>query len=389
MQIRKLIINGLLPALCLLFSCKQEDLQVTPIGEPVPYTGISKNMTQLLDSTNYSILKAIWKKANMDAVMRDKAITAYTLLAPTDAAFEAAGINMTSVNNMSVEDADTLLHYHLIANRISPASLKTAVGNIGQVSLLQADIPDYSPWSKYVYRHFIGIHGGKLMIDGRTFPLKALEATNGTIYELNEVLQRPKEDMLSYLQNDPRFSMFLEALRINDSVYYPFHDYAKGLPSLRNSDKTAPFTVFAPTNEAFAKAGFHTSEDLMALATRYPVGDPFYDDDYYYQYPVTSLDSLLLPHRSNIMVYGSGASFPIVFLSNDLTDNPGVTGFIIRTASPGQAGTLIFNLEFTHDGDNISVRRLKSKAPFVPVVEKDKFFLNGVIHVVNDGLFVP
>ncbi|NLR82430.1 fasciclin domain-containing protein [Chitinophaga eiseniae] len=375
--------------LLFLAGCQLKDAQVAPIGKPIDYTGPSLKIRQLLDSSNLTIYKSIWKKVNMDSVIADKTLQAYTLLAPSDDAFAKAGITADKVNTMAVADLDTLLFYHVLDSWVSGDQLQRLSGSNNMHTLLtRIDFPGFYSNNPYIYYQYLGLHNGKLIVNGKPHPLKALEATNGTIYVLDEVQNKPEQDMYGYLTTHPEFSFLVEAFRISDSIYQQSWANPTMTRLLQITSDNKPVTLFAPTNRAFQQSGFKTIDDLRQRALLYPVDGAHYDDNAFYVSPTTSLDSLL---SANHLDFNGAmrADYPLMLFSNDLTDNPLLSGFQIRPGAAYHEPPQFIRLAFAGSNGSILVNQVKSPLPPRKLVTTDLLFLNGVIHVVDDGLFMP
>lgn len=370
-------------------ACRQKDLQVTPVGQPLPYKGSQKTVSQLLDSSNLTIFKAAWKRVNMDSTLASQALQAYTVLAPTDDAFKAAGLTMDAINSMDLNDLDTLVRYHMIDTWVTMDQLKSAIGNAQFRSVLKRwDIPYYSENDPYYYIHCLGLHGGKLMINGTAHPLNALDAKNGSVYMIDQVQRKPENDMIDYLQNNPDFSLFMMACQINDSIYINNYVYVTFLDMLTESSDTRQFTLFVPDNNAFHAAGYYTYDDLLARATRNPVEYAYVDPDNYYVNPVSSLDSQLIALHLDFND-ANRPQRPVLYYSNDLTDNPSLSGALLYAGQQYSNPPQHVRLKFSTSGDKILISQLGSSLPAVPLVKTDLRFRNGVIHVIDAGLLTP
>src|SRR6202008_4220653 len=96
MQLRYIAFNRVcsisaLLLIMLFLSCRKDEAQVEPVGKPVPYDGPAKSLAQVLDSSGLTLFRAAWKGSHMDSLLFSAGTRFYTLLAPTDAAFNAAG----------------------------------------------------------------------------------------------------------------------------------------------------------------------------------------------------------------------------------------------------------------------------------------------------------
>ncbi|MBV8251820.1 MAG: fasciclin domain-containing protein [Chitinophaga sp.] len=385
MKFRKIIYTLALVATCWT-ACTQKDAQVAPIGKPIDYVGPAKTIRQLLDSTNCTIYKAAWKKINMDSIISAQVLQAYTLLVPTDAAFNNAGITLDKIASMSVEDVDTLLLFHTLNTWVPAATIKGISGSMSVKSLLtRGDFSDYNSWTTYTYFQYIGVHNNQLMLNGKAHPYKALEGTNGTIYLLDEVQKKAETDMIDYLQSSPDFTFLLEACRINDSIYQQTWGQQGFLKLLTTSTRCSPFTFFAPTNRAFQKAGFNTIDDLRQRALLYEVDWPNYDDKGYYRYTYTSLDTMLLAHHLDY-TGAEPANYNMVIFSNDMQDNPSLSNFMITPGRQSGEPPKYIRLNFSKTGNTIMVKEIGSTVGALPLKTTDLVFRNGVMHIIDDGL---
>lgn len=390
-----------LPVLLLLaMACRKQDIEPDPIGEPVPYTGPVLGLKETLEKSPYTFFKAAWKKAHIDDRLDKAATTSFTIFAPTDKAFEQAGWTLAKINQATPEELDTLLSFHISANQVHPASLALVTGNLPMPTLLQAELPGYDSFKPYQYVLYAGVYHDSLYINGQPVSKwgQTLESTTATIYATDKVLQKPVEDMLTFLQSDERFSFYLEACRINDSLYQestPWGTFQWNTPiHSANSSSGGQFTLIVPTNEAFQKSGFNTVEDIRQYNYKaLPVGDPDYDDKFYYRYPRTAIDSLLLPNRmgysGTAVAYNGLKNIYQVYFLNELIVNHNISGMLLRPGAIYGDAPIFYELDFAAGSDGVRVKRQGASAARLPLVQTNICLLNGVIHVVNEGLFKP
>ena len=151
-----------------------------------------------------------------------------TLFAPTNDAFEAAGI--TDVNG-----ADAILAYHVIDGTVASTALPTTDGSAAEIATL----------------------GGNFYLTNRIGAAVAINATsevtgfditgsNGVVHVINRTLIPPtqtiNEIVAGFAGGDPaEFTLLAAALT------------RAGLGDFFDGD--GPFTVFAPTDQAFLDAG--------------------------------------------------------------------------------------------------------------------------------------
>ena len=159
----------------------------------------------------------------------------FTVFAPTDQAFTDAGIDLASLDNPEGKEAlSNILLYHVVSGEV-PSSAVTECMN--------ADAVNGQPLS-------FTVNGG-VMVNGANVTLPDVGTSNGIIHVIDKVL------MPTDTPNDiPRTA---QCTGSHDSLVAAVIQ-AELLETLQGP---GPFTVFAPTDLAFADAGI----DLAALDT--------------------------------------------------------------------------------------------------------------------------
>jgi uncharacterized surface protein with fasciclin (FAS1) repeats len=239
---------------------------------------------------------------------------------------------------------------------------------------------------------------GSLMVNGKsTGPVTAMYATNGVIYHVNHIIQRPTQSIMEFLLSDSRFSIFNDLYRKTDSIW---QEVGMGYISRGNSlnyftlymdfygDGFVPSnSFFAPTNEAFKNAGFNSVDDLMALNER---SMPYFDWDYYQVVNGFVTDSLLDYHGWGRMyapansgeTKGSPAS--AVFFSNDL-DNSIIGNYDLSAGVYYEVDTYKMTLDYGVNAAGQRTVKVKgSSKPAAAIVEADIYTFQGPVHVVNN-----
>ncbi|MDZ7738942.1 MAG: fasciclin domain-containing protein [Bacteroidales bacterium] len=143
----------------------------------------------------------------------------FTVFAPTDAAFSAAGINAGNVSG--VEGLESILKYHVISGKIMSADLST-----GDVTML-------SGAEAYIDAENLMINDASI-----TSPFD-VEGSNGVVHTVDAVLLPPGKNIVETAQASTELTSLVSALT-------KFPDLVTAL-----SDETGEYTVFAPTNAAF------------------------------------------------------------------------------------------------------------------------------------------
>ena len=232
----------------------------------------------------------------------------FTVFAPTDQAFADAGIDLVSLDNPEGKAAlSDILLYHVVGAEVPAANV---------TDCMTADAANGQPLSFTV--------GDGVMVNDANVTMTDVISSNGLIHVIDKVLT-PSDTP----RNIPRTA---QCTGIHDSLVAGVIQ-AELLETLQGS---GPFTVFAPTDQAFADAGI----DLAALDT--PEGK-------------ATLTDILLYHVV-------GAEVPAA----------NVTDCMTATAANGQP------LAFTV-GDGVMVNDAN-------VTLADVATSNGIIHVVDKVL---
>jgi uncharacterized surface protein with fasciclin (FAS1) repeats len=238
----------------------------------------------------------------------------FTVFAPTDAAFAAlpAGV----VDALLVDPTGTLaqiLLYHVVAGQALSASLSD-----GQtITTLQGEDITVT----------IGMNG--VMINGATVVVADILADNGVVHVIDAVLLPPA----------PEPTTTVVDVIVNSDVHNTLEAAVVAAGLVETLSGTGPFTVFAPTDNAFAALPAGTIETLLAD-------------------PTGALTQILLYH-----VVGAQA------LSTDLTN-----GQTVATLQ-GQTVTVTINAE------GVFINNAQ-------VTVADIVTDNGVVHVI-DAVLIP
>ncbi|MGB0866482.1 MAG: fasciclin domain-containing protein [Granulosicoccaceae bacterium] len=195
-----------------------------------------------VSASDFQILTTALQVTGLDAVVTDPERN-FTVFAPTDAAFEALG--QDTINSL-LNDVDTLsdiLLYHVLADTVVQA--EAALQLDGQ-SVETANGDDIA----------LSVDNGKLFINNAEVIIADVGASNGVIHVIDKVLLPPADpeaataNIVETAQAAGSFNTLVAALQ------------ATGLDQTLMGE--GPFTVFAPSDEAFAKLGDDTVNALLA-----------------------------------------------------------------------------------------------------------------------------
>ena len=247
----------------------------------------------------------------------------FTVFAPTDQAFADAGINLTALDNAEGKQAlEDILLYHVLDGHIPAANV---------TDCMSGNTMNGNPLSFTV--------GNTVMVNGANITATDIAASNGIIHVIDKVLMptaTPKDI--------PRTAQCTEA---HDSLVAAVIQ-ADLLETLQGD---GPFTVFAPTDQAFADAGIN----LTALDN--PEGKQ-------------ALNDILLYHVVDGAIPYSDVSD--CMSGNTMNGNP--LSFTVRYTGMDNSESSTITVEKTVmvNGANVTVANVNTS--------------NGIIHVIDKVL---
>ncbi len=249
----------------------------------------------------------------------------YTVFAPNNAAFTAF-LNDNGFN--SLDEVPEALLTQVLLNHVQ-------MGEIMSTDLTTGYIPSMAVWgtSDEPLSMYINTDDG-VMINGVASVTAAdIETDNGIIHAVDAVIGLP--NITTFATADPNFDILVQALTREDSFTF--------VETLMMSEDPAPFTVFAPINDAFV--ALLDELELGALA----------------DIPTETLEATLAYH----VVAGANVR------SGDLTDDMDVTTL--------EGGDFTVNL-----GDNVTITDENERT--ATVIAADVQATNGVIHALDTVL---
>ena len=264
---------------------------------------------------NFTTLVAALKKANLVNTLAD-ANGSFTVFAPTNDAFAAAGI--TSLDNLTAEQLTPILLYHVLGTEVPSSQLTN-----GQ---------EVEAFSEAFF--YISLNDDGAFINGNTeITGFDITASNGTVHVINRTLTPPTADIVGVAQA-AGFTELAAALTRASLV--------------ETVQMAGPYTVFAPTNDAF--------NDLYTLLE------------------VDGVDDIAVETLRNVLLYHV---VPARVFSTDLTNgamvDPALEGMTTFTVNLGDAVTITDGNADTMDAEVTGFNVLAT---------------NGVIHII-DKVILP
>lgn len=286
---------------------------------------------------DFSILTAAVVKANLLSTLIDSEAN-YTLFAPNNDAFEAAGI--TSLDDYSANDLAPILTYHVLDTEVFGDGLPesgSAITSLGGDFYLS--INDDGAFLN-----------GLTKVTAATLSGEALDYDNGVVHLIDRTLVPASSDIVeiavaaSQASEGAEFGQLVAALTAVEE-----DESAADLITALKGD--GPFTVFAPTDDAF--------ESLYTLAG------------------VADFDALVT--AQGIGVIEAVLKYHVVEARVFSTDLPNLSSNVVTTLGGGDFTLSLSSLTIT-DADSA----LGLGSADATIVSTDILATNGVIHVIDE-----
>jgi transforming growth factor-beta-induced protein len=258
-------------------------------------------------SENLSTLVAALERADLVTTLANQG--PFTVLAPSNEAFNTflSDNGFNNIDDVPVDVLNNILRNHVVGGRLESTDLTT-----GYASTFAT-----TPASDANMSIFIDISNG-VKFNGISSVTDAdISADNGIVHVVDAVIGLPS--VVTFAVADPTFSTLVAALTRDDLTT----DFV-GVLSTATGTSPAPFTVFAPTNDAF---GSLLSE--LGIAGLADIDEP-------------TLDAVLKNHvvaGANVLDTDLTDDMTVTTLGGDITAN--VTGGATLTDSSGRVSDII------------------------------------------------
>lgn len=209
-----------------LTSCSDDD-DVNNVPEVEPQTIAD----YVASNENYSSLAAALEVTGLTTTLDGTAN--YTVFAPDNDAFAAflADNGFSSLGEVPEETLTQILLNHVQSGVIMSSNLST--GYIESMATGNASAENLSM--------YVSTEGGVMINGVSNVETADIEVENGVIHAVDAVIGLP--DITTFALADPTFEVLVAALTREDNFTF--------VETLQSSSSPAPFTVFAPNNDAF------------------------------------------------------------------------------------------------------------------------------------------
>ncbi len=281
----------------------------TPVTTPTTVVDVA------VSNGNFTTLVAALEATGLDETLAN-ADANFTVFAPTDAAFSLLPEGTVDALLADTDTLSDILTYHVIADKVDAATAVSSAGS--KVTMVNGDSVGLS------------LDGDNLLVNTVTVTATDIMADNGIIHVIDAVLMPPTDkgmptaNIVETAVAAGTFNTLVAALQ------------ATNLDTVL-ADESKMYTVFAPTDEAFAMLGEDTINTLLANTD--------------------VLSSILLQH----VVMGEVDS---------------VTAFTLNGMEAETASGAKLPVSINSETDSLMFGGAK-------IVTKDIYTTNGIIHVID------
>jgi transforming growth factor-beta-induced protein len=241
---KKYIVLTLLLSLTLVFAACAAPATPEPTAVPAPTEAPMPAMNIVetaVAAGSFNTLVAAVTAADLGGALSGEG--PFTVFAPTDEAF--AALPAGTIDALLADptgDLTQILLYHVLGSKAMAADVTDGL----EVETLQGGSVKFS------------VAGGKVMINGATIVATDIEASNGVIHVIDAVIVPPAAEEAAM----PAMNIVETAVAAGSFETLVAAVSAAGLAETLSGE--GPFTVFAPTDEAFAALPAGTIDALLA-----------------------------------------------------------------------------------------------------------------------------
>ena len=184
-----------------------------------------------------SVLASALEKAGLASTLSSSG--SFTVFAPTNEAFNAflSKNGYADLNAVPVAALKEILLNHVLSTKVKSSAIVTGYVK----TLAKGSASTSNTLSMYIEKNTaVDINGGKAN-GGATVTTADIEATNGVVHIVDGVIGLPT--IVTHAIANKNFTTLVSALTYNSS---------SGFAAMLSGTTGSPFTVFAPTNTAFA-----------------------------------------------------------------------------------------------------------------------------------------
>ena len=387
-------------AFALVTSCNKDVKDPTPLTQPAPS---GQSMLEYINAdANLTILKAAIARAStnttfgnsLTTILADKTF-AFTLFAPTDAAFQSAftllGIPPAiGVNALRPGQLDTILRYHLVGTRVIGDTIARRSPNIQLPTQFVLQAPSAAVPPGLRMSLFPSRAGTTFFVNNVPVTQTDIPVANGVIHKIAAVLLPPSQFLWDRINNDANLTYLKAAIQRADSGVAAASTLVAAL-----QNPAANLTVFAPNDAAFqAVITAQVTQALMAQgvpqATAIAQATALASSPTVFSNP--ALSSVLTPtaekglvvyhllgnRRFSVNIPAAAIAIPTL-LNSAIAAHPGIT----IQATFGATGVTAATVKGVA---NATAANIQINPTPAPAGTSDQNYINGVLHIINQVL---
>jgi uncharacterized surface protein with fasciclin (FAS1) repeats len=198
-----------------------------------------------LDSS-FSLLNAALNRANLAATLEGAG--PFTVFAPNNAAFSAAGIRLSDITSMNPAVLTAILSYHVVNGAVRSTDIQAGINKETPTLAGTAYV------SNFVYGTTTDGNNVSygISVNGSRVTRPDIAATNGVVHVVDAIIIPPVQNIMGTIAVNSNLTLLNAAIaRAN---------LAGALSA------SGPLTLFAPSNSAFVAAGFPTEAAINAAS---------------------------------------------------------------------------------------------------------------------------
>ncbi len=239
---------ALVGGLFLFSSCEKEEDPIMDEGTPEEYS-----IAEFASSNeNFSIL--VEALAKTDLVSTLSGAGDFTVFAPDNDAFNTLfmELGVSGIQDIPAEDLKPILLYHVLG--------ETKTSDM----IMDGYYSSLSPAQGRTVSMYIGTTDGVTINGSASVTAADIETTNGVIHAIDAVILPPTiVDIAAQNENFETLVSAVVGANLAETL----------------SDAAGTFTVFAPTDDAFAALGGDVPSDLTPILLYHVLGSPVYSDE--------------------------------------------------------------------------------------------------------------
>lgn len=215
----KLLITTFILLSIFLTSCNTND----DAGQIIDNTKTTFEI--ITESPNHNILEQLIIDSGLDQTLNSGI---FTVFAPTDSAF-----NDLNIEGLSEDEISQILLNHLLNGKAESTDFNNNYFSTNAYETFTGE--------KNIISVYVNVDGGVTLNGTSSVTTADVEASNGVLHYVDAVITIP--DLTTFIRADNNLSHLASALTRDDQPDF--------ISTLSTFDPPAPFTAFAPTNDAF------------------------------------------------------------------------------------------------------------------------------------------